>query len=526
MRLSALLDADDPQDASVAHSSQMRAPSASSFISADPEIRGLTADSRHVDKGFLFAAIKGYGLDGRDFIPQAVEKGAVAILSDLDAVIPEEVIAVRDVAPRACLARCASRFYDKAPENLYGVTGTNGKTSTAYFAAQLFEALGQRSASVGTLGALSADNAIEISIGHTTPDPVTLHAALSSLAEAGVRSAILEASSHGLSQDRLAGVLFDGAAFSNITQDHLDYHTDFSAYFNAKARLFRDCVKEGGFAVINMDGPGAEDMARLARERGLRVIETGANGADLTLKALEATPRGLRICLTYLDTTHDLHLPVIGAFQAQNALLAAGLALGAGFPIDAIIEKLTTLSAPPGRMQCAASSTGLVGKHISGQDNTDQNGFAAYVDYAHTPDAITAALAAIRPHATSKVIAVVGAGGDRDARKRVPMGAAAVAGADHVIITDDNPRSEDPAIIRAEVLKGASSAPSAAQTKIEEIGDRRAAIKAGIRALKKGDVLLVLGKGHETGQIIGDRVLPFDDVKEVEAAFEVGKGVS
>ncbi|MEO0400557.1 MAG: UDP-N-acetylmuramoyl-L-alanyl-D-glutamate--2,6-diaminopimelate ligase [Pseudomonadota bacterium] len=489
-----------------------------STLRRDPEIWGLTADSRAVKSGFLFAAIQGETRDGRAFIPQAVENGAVAILTHeltgedaptelsvpVDA--PEEVAVVRAANPRARLAEASARFFYPGPKAQYAVTGTNGKTSTAWFAAQLFQGAGRKAASLGTLGACVADGSLRIPLGHTTPDPVTFHAAFAALRDAGVDAVIVEASSHGLVQNRLDGVSFDGAAFSNITQDHLDYHADFNAYFNAKARLFAQRVKSNGFCVVNVDGAGAEKMAAVAAERGLATITTGAEGADVRLLKCEPALAGLNLAVEALGVMRTIDVPVIGAFQAENAMLAAGLAIGAGVPVSKVFDSLAGLCAPPGRMQLAGEDAGRAG----------------YVDYAHTPDAVAAALRAIRPHTAGRVVAIVGAGGDRDADKRPKMGAAAADGADCVIVTDDNPRSENPALIRRAVLEGARSGGA----EVREIGDRADAIRAGVDLLAPGDVLLVLGKGHETGQIIGDRTLPFDDAESVKAAFEERKGRS
>lgn len=462
----------------------------------DPDISGLTPDSRAVRRGFLFAALPGVAADGADFIPQAEKNGAAAILARRGARTSLPLVA--DDEPRRRLAEMAARFYPRQPRFIAAITGTNGKTSTAVFSAALWSMLGRNSGSIGTLGARSAD--YQRKLQHTTPEPVILHETLDAMAGGGVTHLAMEASSHALAQFRADGVVLSAAAFTNITQDHLDYHSDFADYFAAKKRLFLDLLPATGAAIVNMDGEGGDKVASLARARGLKLITTGAAGDSLRLSSLTPQPGGLDISVEAEEQTFELRLPLVGAFQAENALLAAGIVMASGEDAVRVLPLLERLPGVPGRMQHAA----------------DVAGAGVYVDYAHTPDAIETALAAVRPHASGRVIAIIGAGGDRDRKKRPLMGAAAAKGADHVIVTDDNPRTEEPSVIRREVLAGCVNA--------EEIGDRAEAIAKGVAMLRKGDVLLIAGKGHETGQIVGKETLPFDDVDVARrAAKETGR---
>ena len=452
-------------------------------ISPDPQIDGLTADSRTVSRGFLFAALAGVNADGAKFIADAENNGAAAVLAKPG--VKSSLPLIVDKEPRRRLAQMAARFFPRQPELIAGVTGTNGKTSTARFASHLWSLLGENAGSIGTLGAESANYSRPLA--HTTPDPVTLHETLDGMARAGVTHLAMETSSHGLAQYRADAVRFQIAAFTNITQDHLDYHADFADYFAAKGRLFSDLLVNGGIAVVNMDGEGAEDVVSLARARGIATIQTGVAGRDLRL--LKCTPHlgGLTLEVETNNKVYIIDAPLIGAFQAENVLLAAGIVIASGASAETVVPMLDRIVGARGRMQFVATIADA----------------GVYVDYAHTPDAVATALAAIRPHARGRVIAIVGAGGDRDRAKRPLMGAAANANADIVIVTDDNPRSEDPAAIRAEIL---SACPAA-----QEIGDRAEAIATGVAMLEEGDVLLIMGKGHETGQQVGDQLLPFDD---------------
>ncbi|WOI54811.1 UDP-N-acetylmuramoyl-L-alanyl-D-glutamate--2,6-diaminopimelate ligase [Parvularcula sp. LCG005] len=453
------------------------------------EITGITADSRLVKAGYLFAALPGSNIDGRAFIEQAVEDGAFAVLAlpGTKASVP----VIESEEPRLTLAQIAMRFHAGQPEHVAGITGTNGKTSVARFTSQIWNALGKKAGSLGTLGAVAPG--YDYALRHTTPDPVEIHQILSTMAAMGTTHLAMEVSSHGLSQHRADGVSFKYAAFTNITQDHLDYHPDFRDYFSAKMRLLTELLPVGATAVINADGPGSDRAAEAAVAAGRKVFSVGRKGKDIVLKQLEATVDGLSMDIQHQGRSYQIALPLIGAYQADNALVAAGLAIVSGLSAERVFEQLSSISAAPGRMQLAG-----IKRFADGGEAT------AYVDYAHTPDAIATALAAIRPHADGDIHIVFGAGGDRDRTKRPLMAKAAASAAQHLIITDDNPRSEDPAAIRAEVQTGAPSALN--------IGGRADAIAAGVAALKPGDVLLVAGKGHELGQTIEGVTYPFDDV--------------
>lgn len=459
-------------------------------FSPDPDIAGLTADSRAVEPGFLFAALPGVNADGAKFIPQAEERGAAAVLARSGVVSSLPIVI--DAEPRRRWAQMAARFYPRQPETIAGITGTNGKTSTARFATQIWERLGRKSGSLGTLGAQGAG--YERKLAHTTPDPVTLHETLQEMADAGVAYLAMEVSSHGLAQHRADGVKFKIAAFTNITQDHLDYHADFDNYFAAKARLFDELLSNEGVVVVNMDGESAADVVRLAKKRGLQVITTGANGEHVKILKTEPEATGLSISIAADGETIQTNTSLIGAFQAENAALATGIVMASGAEAGEVVPLLAKITGAPGRMQ-----------HVASLEDA-----GVFVDYAHTPDAVATALQAIRPHARGRVIAIVGAGGDRDKAKRPLMGAAARENADAVIVTDDNPRSEDPASIRKQVMEGCPDA--------IEIGDRAKAIASGVAMLEGGDVLLILGKGHETGQVVGDKTLPFDDAEVASSA--------
>ena len=464
---------------------------ANEAITPDPLITGLTADSRDVAAGFLFAALPGIAADGKKFIPQAEARGAAAILSEPGAV--SQLPMIIDDCPRRRLSHMAARFFPQQPDVIAGITGTNGKTSTACFAADLWTMCGENAGSLGTLGATASG--FEHKLQHTTPEPVTLHNVMHKMATSGVTHLAMEVSSHGLAQYRADGVRFSIAAFTNLSQDHLDYHEDFEDYFGAKKRLFAKLLPDVGAIVVNMDGGAhAADVKRLSDERGLKSYTTGFAGETLKLVSLKPHQSGLNIGVEAEGRHFDVSLPLIGAFQAENALLAAGILIASGERADKIVPLLEKLRGVPGRMQHAADAAGA----------------GVFVDYAHTPDAVAAALQAIRPHASGRVIAIIGAGGDRDQEKRPLMGKAAAGLADIVIVTDDNPRSEDPATIRAAVMQGCPSA--------VEIGDRASAIAHGVAMAEEGDVLLIAGKGHETGQMVGNKLLPFNDVEAAKAA--------
>ena len=457
------------------------------------EITGVTADSRQVRPGFLFAALKGVQTDGRRFAAQAVANGAAAILTDdpaaldLDAKQQAKVAIVADPIPQRLLAVAASRLYLHRPATIAAVTGTNGKTSVAHFTREIWQALGDKSASLGTLGLVVGDERVAGAL--TTPDPVALHRTLSELSGRGVDHAVIEASSHGLAQYRLDGISVAAAAFTNLTRDHLDYHRDMESYRAAKHRLFSALLAPDGTAVLNADSPEFPRLATLVRGRGQKILSYGASGeADLRLMSRLPSHDGQRIVVSLLGRAHTIELKLIGDFQALNVLAALGLALATGSDLAHAVATLTALTTVPGRMQ-------LVG---------EVNGAAVFVDYAHTPDALATVLAAARPHTARRLAVVFGAGGDRDTGKRPLMGQVASETADLVYVTDDNPRTESAAAIRCAIL---SAAPGAT-----EIGDRREAIGAAIAALEPGDVLVIAGKGHESGQIVGRETLPFDDV--------------
>ena len=457
------------------------------------DVTGITADSRAVKPGFLFAALSGTQTDGRRFIPQAVEAGAVAVLAlpGSEASVP----VIESEEPRQTLAQIAMRFYPGQPKEVAGITGTNGKTSVARFTQQLWSGFGHRAGTLGTLGAFAPG--YEYALRHTTPDPVEIHQILSTMTAMGTSHLAMEVSSHGLSQYRADGIQFRYAAFTNITQDHLDYHPDFEDYFTAKMRLLTELLPAGQPVVINMDGPGAERAANAARSAGREVFTVGRAGNDVVMEALTPRPHGLGLSVRAGDARAEIDLPLIGAFQADNALVAAGLAIVSGHAPAAVLDRLGDLTAAPGRMQKAGVRTFADGGKAT-----------AYVDFAHTPDAIAVALAAIKPHAEGRIHIVFGAGGDRDRAKRPLMAKAASAGAARIIVTDDNPRTEDAAAIRQEVMAGAPDA--------VEVAGRENAIGEGVAGLRPGDVLLVAGKGHEQGQTIGTETFPFDDVAITE----------
>jgi UDP-N-acetylmuramoyl-L-alanyl-D-glutamate--2,6-diaminopimelate ligase len=452
------------------------------------EITGLTLDSRRVARGFLFAALPGVRVHGRAFIKDAVEAGAAAILTDHPVEGLDIPVLLAGDAP-AELARLAARFHPGQPEHVVAVTGTNGKSSTVEFLRQIWDAEGLNAACLGTLG-VTRSSGVEAT-GYTTPDAVALHRALDALAQEGVTHLGMEASSHGLKQRRMEAVTLSAAGFSNLTQDHLDYHPDFADYFVSKARLFTERLAPGKPAVINTDSEWGGKIAEMSRERGLEVMTVGWRGEDLCVT--EVTPRAASqdIAFTWRGQERRLSLPLVGEFQTQNAVLAAGLAIAGGMDPDKAFAALEHLTGVPGRLEKAGET---------------RAGAPVLVDYAHTPDGLDKLLRAARPHTRGRVILVFGAGGDRDPSKRAKMGVIAAREADIAIVTDDNPRSEDPAAIRAQVMEGCPEA--------REIGDRSQAIRTAVDMLGEGDVLLIAGKGHETGQTMGGRTTPFDDREE------------
>ena len=453
-------------------------------------ISGLTADSREVQPGYLFAAIPGTSLDGRRFISDAIQRGAVAVLAPPSPTIAldrDDICLISDTNPRGRLARMAARFFETQPRSIAAITGTNGKTSVADFLRQIWTFAGHRAASLGTIG-LVADGHPH-GPGLTTPDPVEMHRLLHELADDGFDHLAIEASSHGLDQYRLDGLRVGLAAFTNLSRDHLDYHADMDAYLDAKLRLFEEIMAPGGTAVVNIDAPEARRVTDACRRRGHRLITFGTTpGADIRLANRQTLQTGQFLDLIVFQRSRLVKLPLMGDFQAMNALAALSLALGDGMPLDTAIDALGQLQGVPGRMQRVAESA---------------DGAPILVDYAHTPDALKTVLAAIRPHVTGRLRVVFGCGGDRDPGKRPLMGRAVAEGADVAILTDDNPRTEDASEIRRQTLEGCPDA--------TEIGERADAIRVGIETLGPDDALVIAGKGHEPGQIVGSETLPFDD---------------
>jgi UDP-N-acetylmuramoyl-L-alanyl-D-glutamate--2,6-diaminopimelate ligase len=469
-------------------------------------IAGLSADSRTVRPGYLFAALPGTKTDGSQHINDAIHNGAVAIVAQPGTILPKSaggVVLIEDPNPRRRFSRMASTFFGLQPETTIAVTGTNGKTSIASFCRQIWAYMGESAASLGTLGIEAPQiDWPQPAAGYnlTTPDPVTLHQEMAGLAKAGITHLAMEASSHGLDQYRLDGVKLRAAGFTNLTRDHLDYHGSMGAYFNAKARLFSEVMPAGSLAVINADSEYASRLEDICITFGHEVILYGTKGRDITLVSQKPTEKGQRLVINVFGEKHTVDFPVAGTFQASNVLCALGLTLGLepnpkNYP--KYIEALGHLTGVRGRLELVA---------------TTAKGVPIYVDYAHTPDALENVLKALRPHTKNQLHVVFGCGGDRDPGKRPIMGDIAVKLADRVIVTDDNPRTENPKRIRQEIM---ASAPGAV-----EIGDRRKAIEKAISSLKAGDVLVVAGKGHEQGQIIDRVTHPFDDAGEIRAALK------
>lgn len=450
------------------------------------QVTGFAIDHRKVAPGTVFGAFQGARFNGEDFIPAAVAAGAVAVVARPEAVV-DGAVHVADAEPRRAFARIAARFFAPFPETAVAVTGTNGKTSTVELTRQLWRMAGHRAASIGTLGVTTADD--QVSTGLTTPDVATFLMNMAGLKREGISHVAFEASSHGLSQYRVEGLPVKAAAFTNLSRDHLDYHETMEAYLEAKLRLFTEVVDAGGTAVIWADDAASTPVIAAAQARGLKLITVGRGGEALRLVSTGTALLGQTLVVEVDGRTHSINLPLIGAYQAANALVAAGLVIATGGDVDRTLDDLSRLQPVRGRLERAALT---------------RAGAPIYVDYAHTPDGLKAAIEALRPHAKGRLILVFGAGGDRDRGKRPEMGRAAVALADVVIVTDDNPRHEDAAAIRAHVLAGAPGA--------DEIGNRRDAIAAAIGRAADGDVVLIAGKGHEQGQIVGSSVLPFDDV--------------
>jgi len=459
------------------------------------EIRGIASDSRKVRPGTLFIAVPGTKADGLSFVPQALSAGAVAILGErAPADLPDDVAFARATNVRRALALLAARFYPRQPATIAAVTGTSGKTSVAAFTRQIWAASGHQAASIGTIGLITPREEIYGEL--TTPDPIALAEMLDRLAREGITHLAIEASSHGLDQHRIDGVRVTVGAFTNLSRDHMDYHATEEAYLAAKLILFERIVAPGGAAVIWADSPHAARVIASAARRGLRVLTVGRNGGAIRLTDVEIDGFVQHLSLAHAGRSYRVRLPLVGAFQVENALVAAGIAIAAGSDPAQVFAALERLEGAKGRLE-------LIGA---------RNGAPVFVDYAHKPDALAKALEALRPYARRRLVVVFGAGGDRDQGKRPIMGAIAAEKADAVIVTDDNPRSENPAAIRAAILAAARGA--------REIGDRGEAIRAAVAALEPGDVLLVAGKGHESGQIVGDRVLDFSDHEAVAAALK------
>ncbi len=459
------------------------------------EITGVSSDSRKVKSGDLFVAVPGTKADGLQFVPQATASGAAAVMAErAPEDLPQGVAFVRTTDVRRALALVAARLHPRQPQTIAAVTGTSGKTSVAAFTRQIWAALGCEAASIGTIGLVTPKQETYGSL--TTPDPIELARTLDRLAEDGITHLAMEASSHGLDQHRIDGVRVTVGGFTNLTRDHMDYHATEEAYLAAKLILFERIVAADGAAVVAADNPYADQVIAAAAGRGLRVLAVGRNAAGIRLVEAAIDGFSQTLKLEHDGASHRVRLPLVGAFQVENALVAAGMTIATGSDPAAVFIALEGLEGAKGRLE-------LIGQ---------RNGAPIFVDYAHKPDALAKALEALRPYAKRKLAVVFGAGGDRDQGKRPLMGAIAAEKADTVIVTDDNPRSENPQAIRAAILAAARGA--------TEIGDRGEAIRSAVMALQAGDVLLVAGKGHESGQIVGDRVLPFSDHEAVAAALK------
>ncbi len=459
-------------------------------VDSNPEITGITANSAEVKDGYIFVALKGEKTDGADFIPQAVERGASLIITDNPLpTIHHSPSTIHHPNPRLALSQLAAAFYGRQPEHIVAITGTDGKTSTADFFRQLMSLAGEKSSAIGTL-----------SSNLTTPDPVALHKKLAEFADEKISYMAMEASSHGLFQYRLDGVKLEAAAFTNIARDHLDFHKTEEAYFAAKARLFSEVLPAGKTAVLNADDAKFPALKAICEARGQRIIDFGKTAKEFHIRAITPHGSGQSVLLTLFGKKYNVEVPLVGGFQVMNILAALGLCVGVGMDAENILQHIPQLAGVAGRLQQVAKLA---------------NGASVFIDYAHTPMALENILKTMRPHTAGKLLVVFGCGGDRDKGKRPLMGAAAANFADLAIVTDDNPRSEDPAAIRAEVLAGAPSCTA--------IADRREAIYYAIRQLGAGDALVIAGKGHEKTQIIGDKHLPFDDAEVAqEAARDLG----
>jgi UDP-N-acetylmuramoyl-L-alanyl-D-glutamate--2,6-diaminopimelate ligase len=456
-------------------------------VDSDSEVTGFAIDHRKVIAGNIFGAFEGAVFNGEDFVPDAVARGAVAVIARPEARVDAATL-LADPQPRRLFAQLAAKFYAPFPETVVAATGTNGKTSTVEMTRQIWRMLGARSASIGTLGVTTSDD--QVKTGLTTPDIVTFLNNMAGLKKMGISHVAYEASSHGLDQYRAEGVPLAAAAFTNFSRDHLDYHQTMEAYFEAKMRLFDEVIDPGKTAVIWADDPKSGEVIERAKKRGLDVMTVGRKGETIQLVEQTPTPLGQSLTLQHGGMPYRLALPLIGAYQAANVMTAAGLVLATGGDWKSVYSAMGRVSPVRGRLERAVIS---------------RAGAPVYVDYAHTPDALEAAIQALRPHVEGKLITVFGAGGDRDQGKRAPMGEVAARLSDVAIVTDDNPRGEDPARIRADILAGARG--------VIEVPGRKEAIARALEMAREGDIVLLAGKGHETGQIIGDRILPFDDAE-------------
>ncbi len=485
---------------------------------ADARVTGFAIDHRKVAPGTVFGAFRGAKFNAEDFIPAAIEAGAIAIVARAETKV-EGAVHIVSEEPRQVFAQLAAGFFSPVSETIVAITGTNGKTSCAEMTRQIWRMCGERAASIGTLGVTTPDGSL--STGLTTPDIVTFLSNMSGLAREGVTHVAYEASSHGLSQYRNEGLRVNAAAFTNFSRDHLDYHGTMEGYFEAKMRLFDEVLEPGAVAVIHVDAAGndwTQKAIARAKSRGLTVRTVGEGGEFLRLIARDASQLGQTLTVEFEGEARTIKLPLIGEYQAANALVAGALALSTGSPASQVFDAMARLQPVRGRLERACLTPA---------------GAPVYVDYAHTPDALEAAIAALRPHVDAakagKLIAVFGAGGDRDTGKRPAMGEVAARSAEAIIVTDDNPRGEEPGAIRAAILRGATEAQGAAT--VREVADRRAAITAAIGAAGANDIILIAGKGHEQGQIIGSgetmQVLPFDDVEVArECAAALAKGAA
>lgn len=467
------------------------------------DITSVVSDSRKVKQGALFVAVRGTQEDGSIYAMDAVAQGAVAVVMDEQEKIalPKSITVVRVNNTRLAVAKMASAFYTPQPAHIAVVTGTDGKTSTAEFFRQLWQMSYKKAASIGTLGVMGPTGALPYPALNTTPDPVQMHMTLNELAKEGYAHVAIEGSSHGLHQYRLDGLRIRAAAFTNLTRDHLDYHGSLDAYFDAKRRLFSELLDEKSVAVLNADDVRFESLSKTCAERKLRTIRYGLAGNELRIKKISSTLEGLAVQAELLGKSHHFMLQMVGKFQVMNALAALGLYIGCGGDMEEALKHLPHLQNVPGRLEKVA---------------THQSGAPIFVDYAHTPAALANVLSILRPNVKGKLVVVFGCGGDRDKGKRPQMGKVASDIADRVIVTDDNPRSEVPASIRAEVLRGATHG--------EEIGDRAEAIATAVKSLKNGDALVIAGKGHEKTQTIAGKTLPFDDAEAARYAVRLCNG--